>query len=87
MANAVDQTTHAVDPMHAEQPGHGNSVAAWSMVAVMLVGFAVGCVGFTIANTPVLGAGIVIIVAGLILGWILKKAGFGVGGSKSKSSH
>ncbi|GAB3684063.1 hypothetical protein GCM10027591_18320 [Zhihengliuella somnathii] len=87
MANAVDQTTHAVDPMHAEQPGHGNSVAAWSMVAVMLVGFAVGCVGFTIANVPVLVVGVVIIFAGLILGWILKKAGFGVGGSKSKSSH
>ncbi|GHD01416.1 HGxxPAAW family protein [Zhihengliuella salsuginis] len=87
MANATTQTTQAIDPMHAEQPGHGNSVAAWSMVAVMLLGFAVGCVGFTIANMIVLSVGIVIILAGLILGWILKKAGFGVGGAKSKSSH
>lgn len=88
MADATTQSTHAVDPMHAEQPGHGNSIAAWAMVAVMLLGFLVGCIGFTIANIPVLVVGVVVILLGLVLGWILQKAGFGVGGSKSKpSSH
>ncbi|MCO1339878.1 hypothetical protein BJH93_13410 [Kocuria polaris] len=87
MADATTESTHAVDPMHSEQPGHGNSIAAWAMVAVMLLGFLVGCIGFTIPNIPVLVVGIVIIPLGLILGWILKKAGFGVGGAKSKGSH
>ncbi|GAA3695754.1 hypothetical protein GCM10022377_05700 [Zhihengliuella alba] len=87
MANAVKSSTNAVDPMHSEQPGHGNSVAAWTMVAVMLVGVGIGCVGYGLASVTVVIVGLAVVAVGLIAGWVLKKAGFGVGGHKSKSGH
>ncbi|MET1034160.1 HGxxPAAW family protein [Arthrobacter halodurans] len=85
-SKAAVNNEYGIDPMHAEAVGHGNSVAAWSAVGVMLVGVLVGCIGFGLANTVVLGAGAVIVVLGLVVGWFMKRIGYGVGGSKSKDS-
>ncbi|MCA4132670.1 HGxxPAAW family protein [Arthrobacter sp. M4] len=71
---------------HGTDLGHGNSPAAWTCVIVMLVGALISSIAFVIANTPIFVAGAVVIVAGLIVGWAMRKAGFGVGGSKLKNS-
>lgn len=71
---------------HSEAPGHGNSPAAWTCVIVMLVGALIASIAFVIANTPIFIAGAVVMVIGLLAGWIMRKAGYGVGGSKLKNS-
>ncbi|APF39816.1 HGxxPAAW family protein [Neomicrococcus aestuarii] len=78
---------HEIDPMHAEAVGHGNSVAAWTCIGIMLIGVLVGAIAFALhAPIGVLIGGI-IVVLGLVAGWLMVKAGYGVGGSKSKNAH
>ncbi|MGJ9401881.1 HGxxPAAW family protein [Arthrobacter sp. KK5.5] len=87
MATKAEATTgHGFDPMHAEPIGHGNSVAAWTAVGIMLIGALLGCVGFAITNVPLLAVGSVVVILGLVAGWFMKKIGYGVGGSKSKDN-
>lgn len=71
---------------HAEQVGHGNSPAAWTAVLVMLLGALVACVGFAMASTLIFWIGIAIIAVGLIIGIAMRMVGYGVGGSKIKTS-
>jgi hypothetical protein len=75
---------HGVD--HSQELGHGNSPAAWTCVIVMLVGALVCSIAFVIANTPIFIAGAAVMVLGLILGYVMRKAGYGVEGSKLKNS-
>jgi ABC-type iron transport system FetAB permease component len=71
---------------HSEPTGHGNSPAAWTTVFVMLVGALIMSIAFVIANTPIFIAGGVVMLAGLVIGFAMRKAGYGVGGSKLKNS-
>ncbi|GAB4098844.1 HGxxPAAW family protein [Sinomonas halotolerans] len=73
--------------LHGEDLGHGNSPAAWTCVFVMMLGALVSSVGFIIASSPVFWAGIVVIGLGLVVGWAMRRAGYGVGGSKLKNQH
>lgn len=68
--------------MNESDPGHGNSPAAWTAVIIMLIGFAIGTVAFffDLAWLVVASAGLVVV--GAIVGWILARIGYGVGGSK-----
>ena len=75
---------HGID--HSQDLGHGNSPAAWTCVIVMLVGALVCSIAFVINNTPIFIAGAVIMVLGLIAGYIMRKAGYGVEGSKLKNT-
>ena len=54
------------------------------MFTIMFVGFLLSCVAFTIPNWVLFWAGGVIFVVGIIAGVVLKAAGFGVGGSRTK---
>ena len=72
---------------HSQDLGHGNSPAAWTCVIVMLIGALIASIAFVIANTPIFWAGIAVMVLGLLAGFIMRKAGYGVGGSKIKNSH
>jgi len=74
------------DVDHSEAPGHGNSPAAWTCVIVMLIGALIASIAFVIANTPIFVAGAAIMVIGLLAGWAMRKAGYGVGGSKLKNT-
>ncbi|MEO3932950.1 HGxxPAAW family protein [Micrococcaceae bacterium Sec7.4] len=74
------------DVDHSEPTGHGNSPAAWTTVLVMLVGALIMSIAFVIANTTIFIAGGVVMVIGLIIGFAMRKAGYGVGGSKLKNS-
>ncbi|WP_160666302.1 HGxxPAAW family protein [Pseudarthrobacter sp. ATCC 49987] len=74
------------DVDHSEPTGHGNSPAAWTTVLVMLVGALIMSIAFVIANTTIFIAGGVVMAIGLIIGFAMRKAGYGVGGSKLKNS-
>ncbi|ALE05613.1 hypothetical protein AL755_09165 [Arthrobacter sp. ERGS1:01] len=76
----------AVD--HSIELGHGNSPAAWTCVAVMLVGTIIGCIAFLIGEsaTILFWVGVGVIAVGIVLGLVLRSAGYGVGGSKLKNT-
>ncbi len=74
--------------IHDESVGHGNSPAAWTCVFVMILGAAIASVGYIMASHLVFWTGVGVMFVGLIVGYIMKKAGYGVGGHKlSKSDH
>jgi hypothetical protein len=52
----------------------------------MLIGALIASIAFVIANTPIFVAGAAVMVIGLLAGWVMRKAGYGVGGSKLKNS-
>lgn len=64
------------------EPGHGNSPAAWAAVIIMLVGFTAGTFAFWFDQPILVVASAGLVLVGLIVGWILAKAGYGVGGSR-----
>ena len=66
------------------EPGHGDSVAAWTTVSIVIVAFALGTLFFWLDIAVLVWACAGLAVAGLAVGFYLKKAGYGVGGSKSK---
>ncbi|MGO4385484.1 HGxxPAAW family protein [Specibacter sp. RAF43] len=86
---ATSTTVRTEEPMdHSIDLGHGNSPAAWTCVAIMLLGTIIGCVAFVIgpAATVVFWAGVGVIFIGLVVGIAMKAAGYGVGGSKLKNT-
>ena len=70
-----------------EDPGHGSSPAAWIAVAIMLFAVALGTLFLFLDVIPMVYVAAVVFLVGLLVGWILKKAGFGVNGSRVRSSH
>ncbi|KWR71323.1 MULTISPECIES: HGxxPAAW family protein [Glutamicibacter] len=76
-----------IDPVYTEEIGHGNSIAAWACVLTMIVGAIVAGIAFAFLAWSIVWVGCGIVVVGLLLGWILKAAGFGVGGARSGASH
>ncbi len=64
------------------EPGHGNSPAAWVGVVIMLIGFTVGTVAFFLELPLVVWISVGIIVFGLIAGLALAKLGYGVKGPR-----
>ncbi|MEO7122983.1 MAG: DUF6704 family protein [Lacisediminihabitans sp.] len=63
-------------------PGHGNSPAAWTAVIIMLVAFAIGTVAFFLDLAVVVWACAGLVIVGLIVGWVLARVGYGVGGPR-----
>ncbi|MFB8385926.1 DUF6704 family protein [Microbacterium sp. NPDC055910] len=63
-------------------PGHGHSPAAWTAVVIMLVAVALGVVFYWLDMAPLVWASGVLLVIGLIVGWVMAKAGWGVKGPK-----
>ncbi|MGN0126378.1 HGxxPAAW family protein [Glutamicibacter soli] len=76
-----------IDPVYTEQIGHGNSVAAWACVLTMMVGAIAGGIAFANLNWTFFWVSMGVVVLGLVLGGVLKAAGFGVGGSRSGAAH
>ncbi|MEN9955775.1 MAG: hypothetical protein RLY34_582 [Actinomycetota bacterium] len=68
-------------------PGHGDSVASWTAVTIIMIGFAAGTLAFWFDNAPLVWASAVFTVLGVPVGILLKRAGYGVGGEKSKNKH
>jgi len=65
-----------------QEPGEGNSPAAWTAVIIMLVAFAIGTVAFFFGLAPLVWASAGLLVVGLIVGLVLSRLGYGVYGPK-----
>lgn len=69
------------------EPGHGNSPAAWVAVVIMLVAVTVGTVAFWFSANGadlqwLVWASVGLLVVGPIVGGILAKLGYGVNGPR-----
>ena len=62
---------------HEQHEDHGHSVAAWTAVAIILVGCLVAAWGVLVAMPVLFGVGIVIAVIGAVAGKVLGMAGYG----------
>jgi hypothetical protein len=69
------------------EPGHGNSPAAWVAVTIMLVAFTIGTFAFWFSanGAPLqwlvwVSAGL--LVVGVLVGLVMSKLGYGVNGPK-----
>lgn len=67
------------------EPGHGDSVAAWTTVIIILIAFSIGTFFFYLDNALAVWASGGLAAAGPLVGWLLKRAGYGVGGKHSKN--
>jgi hypothetical protein len=56
---------------------HGNTPAAWTAVAVVLLGFVVGGIGLMIESWPVFWVGVALAPIGVIIGAAMSKMGYG----------
>ena len=61
-------------------PGHGNSVAAWATVIIVLTAFTIGTLFFWLDVPALVWASAVVAILGPIVGLVLRKPGYGVGG-------
>lgn len=69
-------------------PGHGDSPAAWTGVVIMLLGLSAGAVFFFLNMPTLVWICVGITALGPIIGWIMSKAGYGVNGPKfTPKSH
>lgn len=71
----------------SDEPGHGNSPAAWVAVVIMLVAFTIGTVAFWFNLAWLVWASAGLVLVGLLVGWVLSKAGYGVNGAKTTRAH
>lgn len=67
---------------HANDPGHGDSIAAWTAVIVMTFAVAAGTLAFWFEQYALVWLSGGVAVAGLGLGILLSKLGFGVHGKR-----
>ena len=67
----------------SSEPGHGDSIAAWATVSIIIVAFTLGTLFFWLDQAVLVWASFGL--ARLGVGAFLKKAGYGVGGSKSRN--
>ncbi|HWK91590.1 MAG TPA: HGxxPAAW family protein [Luteimicrobium sp.] len=64
-------------PPASPPANEGNTRAAWTAMIIVMVGAVLGGVGFVIPSIPVVIGAAVVIVAGLVVGAVLRKAGHG----------
>lgn len=67
-----------------DEPGHGNSIAAWATVGVIILAFSIGTLFFFLDNAIMVWLSAALAFGGLGLGYYLKKAGYGVDGQHTK---
>lgn len=65
-------------PAEIIDPGHGNSVASWSAIIIMLIGFTAGTVFFVLDMPMFVWISAGVVALGAVAGWLLKLMGFGV---------
>ena len=71
---------------HSIEPSHGDSVASWTTVIISMVAVTAGTIFFWLELPALVFASAGLVVVGLVVGWALKRAGYGVGGAKSKGT-
>jgi hypothetical protein len=81
---AVERSTMSND---GKDPGHGDSLASWVTVSIIMVATAIGTLAFWFDQAAIVWASAVLAILSLPVGLFLKRSGYGVNGSKSKNSH
>lgn len=70
------------------EPGHGNSPAAWIAVVISLIGVAGGTLAFWFDQALLVWVSAGVVVLGPIVGAVLAKLGYGVKGPRyAPKSH
>jgi len=63
-------------------PGHGNSPAAWTAVTIMLIAFIGGTLAFWFDQPVLVWAAAGLLVVGVLVGVVMAKLGYGVKGPR-----
>jgi hypothetical protein len=66
------------------EPGHGDSLASWTTVIIIMIATAIGTLAFWFNLAVVVWISAGVALAAIPLGIFLKRAGYGVGGEKSQ---
>jgi len=66
----------------ANDPGHGNTPAAWTAVIIILVAFVIGTFAFWFEQAWLVWASAGLAVVGLIVGALMRSLGYGKNGAK-----
>lgn len=66
-------------------PGHGNSIAAWATVTIILVAFSIGTLFFYLDIPEVVIASAALAASGPFVGLWLRTKGYGVSGQKNNN--
>jgi len=74
---APDLDRDAIDYEAVKDPGHGNTPAAWTGVFLMLLGATILAIGFVLGTDIITYTGLAVVVAGPIVGLIMRAAGKG----------
>ena len=64
-------------------PGHGHSPAAWTAVVIMLVAISLGTLFFFLDMPALVWLSVVLLAIGGVVGFVMAKMGYGVGGHKT----
>jgi hypothetical protein len=66
-------------------PGHGNSIAAWTTVIIILIAFSIGTLFFFLDIPEVVWASAGLAALGPVVGLALRTRGYGVSGQNNKN--
>ena len=69
---------------HENEPGHGNSVAAWAAVTTAILGVSVATLGIVLPEGSLVVIGAVLTVLSIPMGPVLVKLGYGINSTNSK---
>ncbi len=66
--------------MEEEHEDHGHSVAAWTLVTIVLVGSVIGAIAVVVANGVLGIIAVIVALIGVVAGKVLAMAGYGAKG-------
>lgn len=67
---------------HSNDPGHGDSIAAWTAVIIIILAVSAGTLAFWFEQYSLVWVSAVVSVAGVGVGLLLAKLGYGVNGKR-----
>lgn len=67
---------------HANEPGHGDSIAAWVAVIIIIVASAAGTLAMWFEQYPLVWLCGVLALAGIAVGIVLARLGYGISGKR-----
>ena len=84
---SVARSTHPSEtaylPPSAPWINHGQTIAAWTTVTVVLLGSIVAAMGVLVALTWIFWVGMAVVLLGVAAGKVLQMAGYGQGGTNT----
>ena len=69
---------------HGNEPGHGNSIAAWSAVITAILGVTVATLGVVLPSGALVIVGSILTVLAIPMGPVLVRLGYGINSTTAK---